>query len=248
MKFTYEAYENMILSLKKNNYEIVDYKNYEGKERIVILRHDVDFSLEKALEMAELENKLNVSAIYFVLLSTDFYNVASKKSIEIIKKIINSGGTIGLHFDEQKYQIETKKDLIKYIKYEADILSKIIEEKIDIVSMHRPSKKFLEMNLEIPEMINSYQKGFFKNFKYVSDSRMNWRENIEEIINSNKYEKLHILIHPFWYEEKEDTMRNKLKKFLENSVIDRYHTLDDNLKNLESVISKEEIKNYGKKI
>lgn len=103
MKFTYEAYENMILSLKKNNYEIVDYKNYEGKERIVILRHDVDFSLEKALEMAELENKLNVSAIYFVLLSTDFYNVASKKSIEIIKKIINSGGTIGLHFDEQKY-------------------------------------------------------------------------------------------------------------------------------------------------
>lgn len=248
MKFTYEAYENMILSLKKNNYEIVDYKNYEGKERIVILRHDVDFSLEKALEMAELENKLNVSAIYFVLLSTDFYNVASKKSIEIIKKIINLGGTIGLHFDEQKYQIETKKDLIKYIKYEADILSKIIEEKIDIVSMHRPSKKFLEMNLEIPEMINSYQKEFFKNFKYVSDSRMNWRENIEEIINSNKYEKLHILIHPFWYEEKEDTMRNRLKKFLENSVIDRYHTLDDNLKNLESVISKEEIKNYGKKI
>ena len=114
--------------------------------------------------------------------------------------------------------------------------------------MHRPSKKFLEMNLEIPEMINSYQKEFFENFKYVSDSRMNWRENIKEIINSNKYEKLHILTHPFWYEDKEDTMKNKLKKFLENSIIDRYYALDDNLKDLESVISKEEIKNYGKKI
>lgn len=248
MKFTYEAYKNMILNLKKNNYEIIDYKNYKVKEKAVILRHDVDFSLEKALEMAELENRLNVSAIYFVLLSTDFYNVASKKSTEIIKKIINLGGIIGLHFDEQKYQVETKEDLIEYVKYEADILSKIIGEKIEIVSMHRPSKKFLEMNLEIPEMINSYQKEFFENFKYVSDSRMNWRENIEEIINSNKYEKLHILTHPFWYEDKEDTMKNKLEKFLENSVINRYHALDDNLKDLESVISKEEIKNYGKKI
>lgn len=248
MKFTYDAYKNMILKLKENNYEIVDYKNYEKKDKVVILRHDIDTSLEKALEMAKLENELNVSAIYFVLLSTDFYNVASKKSIEIIKKIINLGGIIGLHFDEQKYQVETKEDLIKYVKYEADILSKIIGEKIKIVSMHRPSKKFLEMNLEIPEMINSYQKEFFKNFKYISDSRMNWREDIEEIISGNEYEKLHILTHPFWYEEKENTMKNKLERFLENSIINRYNTLNDNFRDLESVISKEEIRNYGKKI
>ena len=248
MKFTYEAYKNMILNLKENNYEIVDYKNYEKKDKVVILRHDIDTSLEKALEMAELENKLNVSAIYFILLSTDFYNVASKKSLEIIKEIIKLGGTIGLHFDEQKYQVETKEDLIKYVKYEADILSKIIGKKIEIVSMHRPSKKFLEMNLEIPEIINSYQKEFFEDFKYVSDSRMNWREDVEEIINSNKYEKLHILTHPFWYEKKEDTMKNKLEIFLENSVINRYNALNANFRDLESIISKEEIKNYGKKI
>lgn len=31
MKFTYEAYKNMILNLKENNYEIVDYKNYKAK-------------------------------------------------------------------------------------------------------------------------------------------------------------------------------------------------------------------------
>lgn len=248
MKFTYEAYKKMILKLKENNYKITGYKNFEREEKVVILRHDIDTSLEKALEMAQLENELNISAIYFVLLSTDFYNVASKKSIEIIKKIINLGGIIGLHFDEQKYQVETKEDLIKYVKYEADILSKIIGDKIEIVSMHRPSKKFLEMNLEIPEIINSYQKEFFEDFKYVSDSRMNWREDVEKIVNSNKYEKLHILTHPFWYEEKEDTMKNKLERFLENSVVNRYNALNDNFRDLESVISKEEIKNYGKKI
>lgn len=248
MKFTYEAYKNMILNLVKSNYEISDYKDYQKKNKSVTLRHDVDFSLEKALEMAKLENKLNVSATYFVLLSTDFYNPASKKSTEIIKEIIKLGGKIGLHFDEQKYQVETKEDLIKYVKYETEILSKIIDEKIDVVSMHRPSKKFLEMNLEIPEMINSYQKEFFEDFKYVSDSRMNWRENIEEIIESNNFNKLHILTHPFWYEEKENTMKNKLERFLKNSITDRYDTLNDNLRDLENIISKEEIKSYGKKI
>lgn len=242
MKFTYEAYKNMILNLKENNYEIVDYKNYKKRDKVVILRHDIDTSLEKALEMVELENKLNVSAIYFVLLSTDFYNVASKKSLEIIKEIIKLGGTIGLHFDEQKYQVETKEDLIKYVKYEADILSKIIGKKIEIVSMHRPSKKFLEMNLEIPEMINSYQKEFFEDFKYVSDSRMNWREDVEEITSSNKYKKLHILTHPFWYEEKENTMKNKLERFLIKAILERYGSLDDNIRDFQDIIPKNFIK------
>ncbi len=246
MKFTYKAYENMILNLIKKNYEISDYNNYQEKNKAVILRHDVDNSLKKALEMAKLENKLNVSATYFILLSTDFYNPASKKSTEIIKEIIKLGGKIGLHFDEQKYQVETKEDLIKYVRYEADILSKIIDKKIDVVSMHRPSKKFLEMNLEIPEMINSYQKEFFEDFKYVSDSRMNWRENVEEIIESNNFNKLHILIHPFWYEEKENIMKNKLERFLKVSVIERYNSLENNFRDLESVISKEEIIKYGK--
>lgn len=72
MKFIYEAYKNMLLNLKANNYEILDYKNYKIKEKAIILRHDVDFSLEKALEMAELENRLNVSAIYFVLFKYRF--------------------------------------------------------------------------------------------------------------------------------------------------------------------------------
>ena len=59
--------------------------------------------------------------------------------------------------------------------------------------MHRPSKDFLEMDLEIPNVINSYQKKFFNDFKYVSDSRMSWRENVEEIVDSEKYSQLHIL-------------------------------------------------------
>ena len=164
MEFTYLAYEKLIKQLKKKNYKFCDYINYIDGNKVVILRHDVDTSLNKALEITKLENSLGVSAYYFVLLSTDFYNINSEKSLKILKEIRQLGGKIGLHFDEKKYNLKSKEDYIKYVNYELDILSRVLEEKIDVVSMHRPSKDFLEMDLEIPNVINSYQKKFFNDF------------------------------------------------------------------------------------
>lgn len=243
MEFTYLAYEKLIRQLEDKGYKFCDYINYKEKNKVVILRHDVDTSLNKALEMTKLENSLGVSAYYFVLLSTDFYNINSEKSLKILKEIRQLGGKIGLHFDEKKYNLKLKEDYIKYINYELDILSRILEEKIDIVSMHRPSKDFLEMDLEIPNVINSYQKKFFNDFKYVSDSRMNWRENIEEIIDS-EYSQLHILTHPFWYSKKIESMEEKLEQFLKLAIKERYESLEDNIRDFEQIISKEKLNEY----
>lgn len=244
MEFIYLAYENLIKKLKGKNYKFCDYTNYIDENKVVILRHDVDTSLNKALEMAKLENILGVSAYYFVLLSTDFYNINSEKSLKILKEIRKLGGRIGLHFDEKKYNLKSKEDYIKYVNYELDILSRVLEEKIDVVSMHRPSKDFLEMDLEIPNVINSYQKKFFNDFKYVSDSRMNWRENVEEIIESEKYSQLHILTHPFWYSEKIESMEEKLEQFLKLATKERYESLKENIRDFEQIISKEKLNEY----
>lgn len=240
MEFTYLAYEKLIKQLKDKGYKFCDYTNYIDENKVVILRHDIDTSLNKALEIARLENSLGVSAYYFVLLSTDFYNINSEKSLKILKEIRQLGGKIELHFDEKKYNLKSKEDYIKYVNYELDILSKILEEKIDVVSMHRPSKDFLEMDLKIPNVINSYQKKFFNDFKYVSDSRMNWRENIEEIIDSEKYSQLHILTHPFWYSEKMESMEEKLEQFLKLATKERYESLEENIRDFEKIIKKEE--------
>ena len=239
MKFTYLAYEKLIKQLQDKDYKFCNYTNYIAENKVVILRHDIDTSLNKALEIAKLENSLGVSAYYFVLLSTDFYNINSEKSLKILKEIRQLGGKIGLHFDEKKYNLKLKEDYIKCVNYELDILTRVLEEKIDVVSMHRPSKHFLEMDLEIPNVINSYQKKFFNNFKYVSDSRMNWRENVEEIIDSEKYNQLHILTHPFWYSEKIESMEEKLEQFLKLAIKERYESLEDNISDFDKIIKKE---------
>lgn len=107
--------------------------------------------------------------------------------------------------------------------------------------MHRPSKKTLNSNLHIPGMINSYGFEFFEQFKYVSDSRMHWREDVEEIINSGNFDKIHILTHAFWYFEEEKDIKSILVDYVQNAKYERYNQLKNDITDLTSVLKKEEL-------
>ena len=50
MKFTYEGYGDLIDSLKNNGYGFADYENYRQFEKCVILRHDVDYDLQRVIK------------------------------------------------------------------------------------------------------------------------------------------------------------------------------------------------------
>ena len=106
MQFTYEGYKNLLAKLKGKGYQFVNYKNWMNSEKTVILRHDIDNSLKKAVILSEMEKDICGAATYFILLSTNFYNVHSKESRICIDNIIENGGIIGLHFDETQYDIK----------------------------------------------------------------------------------------------------------------------------------------------
>ncbi len=218
MEFTYSAYTNMIKELKRNNYQFCNYHNESGVEKSVILRHDIDFSLDKALEIAKLENKLQVKSTFFISISTNFYNVFSKLSYEIISQIIELGHDIGLHFDESRYEINTTYELELFIESECKILKSAIRNSVNSVSMHRPSRWILDSKIEFQNCVNSYSNKYFSEYKYVSDSRMNWREDVLDIIKNNNYNKIHILTHPFWYSEGIEDMNYKIMNFLNTNT------------------------------
>ena len=240
MKFTYEAYEDMINLLRQNDYQVVNYYNYENVNKCVILRHDVDMSLEKAVEMAHLEKKLGVCSTYYVLISSEFYNIYSKRSARCLDEIMQCGHDIGLHFDEERYG--KKSDIVKHMEQEVDLLGMCLNREVKSISMHRPSKETLEANYVIRggKILNSYGKEFFTYFKYVSDSRKQWREDVFHIIQSSHHNRLHILTHPIWYEIDERTMHDQLKQFCRNAVEERYIALTDNIRNLEEILRREE--------
>ncbi len=244
MKFTYDWFIGLIELLREQGYEFADYFNWEEKKRCVIFRHDIDNDLNKAVKLAEIEKKRNVKSTYFVLLTSDFYNVFSKSSFDQLKRIIDCGHTIGLHFDEARYSNDCK-DIFaipNIILEEAERLGHVIDTKVEVVSMHRPNREILDADVVIPGMINSYSKCFFKDFKYLSDSRCRWREPVEDIIMSNAYDRLHILTHAFWYNDKEMTMHDTVEKFVNSSNHDRYYALENNITNLNEIMALSEVK------
>lgn len=241
MDFTYKAYVDLIKLLKEKNYEFTNYKGYKNIEKSVIFRHDIDNSLERALKIAKLENENKIKSTFFVLLSTDFYNIFSKQSNSILKEIISLGHEVGLHFDEKRYKINNEKDLVHYVEYEKNILGGVLGIDVTTVSMHRPSKWILENDIQFKSIINSYSKEFLHEFKYLSDSRMHWREDVIEIIRNEKYDKLHILTHPFWYEENKGDMKERVSGFIKEANKERYYQMKDNIRDIEEIVNWDEI-------
>lgn len=236
MDFTYKEYIDLINMLKQNNYKFTNYRDYKNIKRPVIFRHDIDNSIERALEIAKIEKANDVKSTFFVLLSTDFYNVFSKKSNALLREIIGNGHRIGLHFDEKRYQINNKEELEQYIECEKDIIGGVLDTIIDTVSMHRPSKWILENDIQFDNIINSYSKEFLHQFKYLSDSRMHWREDVLGIIESQEYDKLHILTHPFWYAENKGDIKERVSGFIREANRDRYYQMKDNIRDIEEIV------------
>ena len=122
MEFTYDAYTIMISELRRHGYQFADYRDHDKYDKCVILRHDVDYSLEKAYQLAALEYKLNVHSTYMILVSSGFYNIISKQTQEILKDILKMGHHIGLHFDEANYNTQDMNALKEYA----------LEERLDL--------------------------------------------------------------------------------------------------------------------
>ena len=186
--------------------------------------------------MAELENSIGggqIRSTYFVLISSDFYNVFSKHSLECIYRIRELGHIIGLHFDEKKY-IPTGKSwkkelLMENILQEKKILEEMTGININSVSMHVPSKMTLQADLKIPGMINSYSREFFEEFKYVSDSFHRWREDVRDVVTNTKPKRLHVLTHAFWYNDKPMTRNESIRDYIQEGEKYRYGLVEANI-------------------
>jgi len=239
--FTYRAYRAMLELLSEKRYVFQSYHNYENSPRCVILRHDIDNSLSRAVRLAELEAEEGVHSTWFVLLRTDFYNPASKAGMAALRRIQALGHEIGLHFDEAAYVPALGPDeIVQSIIKECGLLSALLETRVSSVSMHRPSRATLAADYRVPGVLNSYGRTFFHDFKYLSDSRRRWREPVEEIIRSGEYDRLHILTHAFWYHEQDVDITQAVGNYVRSANRERYRQMAENISDIESILREDE--------
>lgn len=199
---TYRQLLELVLDLK---YEFFRYSSNHNKYT-VLLRHDIDISPYLALNMAKVENHLNIKSTYFFMIRSPFYNLFSRVNNEVVKEIISMGHEIGLHYDEGYYP--ENRNLQTLIDNEIKIFESNFGIKINVISFHQPSQKIIDNEIKIKQ-INTYDKDFFRDIKYLSDSNMDFKENPLEILQSRKFSKIQLLIHPIWWMIEGNTTEEK---------------------------------------
>lgn len=184
----------------KKDYIIRTFSDFKRDEKFLIIRHDLDASVEAALDVAYIESKLGIKAIYFVLLHSSWYNLLDIKESAAVKKILNLGHSIGLHFDPEYYDIKKESDLNKYLKLERNFLEGLFDVKIDSFAFHNPTENILRNDkFKYAGMINTYASYFRNEVAYASDSNGHWRyRRLEDVLKTNTG-KIQVLTHPiFW--------------------------------------------------
>ena len=167
----------------------------------VILRHDVDFSLEDALRIATIENDLGINSTYFILLHSELYNPLGYVSSKLISKILKFGHKIGLHYDEVFFE-QTNVNASEGLKKEIDLLEQHFNTNIEVVARHNPSLRKKKTPVKLPKgVVDAMHDKFTVERKYLSDSVQYWRENCF-CNHYNNFTKLQILTHPaLWTDE-----------------------------------------------
>ncbi len=188
---TLDEYKNII---KKAN-RVIMVKDAINTTDGLILRHDVDESLDFAYELYKLEKEIGVKSTYYILLTSDLYNPFSFKNKKIIREMHQNGFEIGLHFDPIAYSNQKNDFLLQKFMDEIEIFEKYLEIKLYSYSMHQPS--VTGTYIDYPKLINAYGSPIFDKNRYISDSSFSFRgKNIEEYIEKSKNQLIQLLIHP----------------------------------------------------
>lgn len=227
--FTLDAYSEL-LSFSKENYNFCDYTNFNSHEDFLLWRHDLDFSIPRALKLAKIEKKFEITATYFIHLHNGSYNIFDKKITQMINEIAELGHKLGIHLDASYYDIENENQLISCLEFESQILKRLFGETPAAFSFHEPSKKVLKNFTEFKynDMVNTYSKFFQKEVTYCSDSNGIWRfVRLKDLLHSKKHTKLQILTHPVWWTETPLSPNDRIKtsfEFMHNLNLDDYRS------------------------
>lgn len=219
-EFTLEGYTDLLKYLGQI-YKILPFCRVSTKNTpYLILRHDVDFSLDAALEMAKLERKLGISSTYFVLFRWQFYDVLKQKNARTLREISNLGHEIGLHFEPSRYRSHYR-SMNEGLQTEVSQLEALLGKKVCSISRHGPWDR--DPFASTKGYINANHP-YWRSDLFIHDSCRAWAtiEDLSMLLNSPP-RTVQILVHPAnWQKEKIDraTLFERLFQLLEGNYPD----------------------------
>ncbi|WP_130836115.1 hypothetical protein [Lachnoclostridium sp. Marseille-P6806] len=236
--FSYEDYREIIRRIKETGLQ-ADYAEALERDAFIIMRHDVEYSVERARELAKVEESMDFRSTYFFQWTNNSYNILSRKNRDILTDMHERGQHIGLHFALNGM---TDMELVrKRIRKEIDMLSDMLGFEIRAFSIHRPSPDVLAENIKLPGILNAYQDDFFSfapnvtddtslAVKYMSDANHIWRYGYPDEANIRGHRRVQILTHPFAWTKKGYDNLNNYRTLIDEKYMEMIDSIDNECK------------------
>ena len=210
MKFSYKNYDKILKKIKEKK-KIILFSEYLKNKKInnfLILRHDIEYFLNEALELARIESKNKIKSTFFFQ-TTSKYNIFEEEQFRKVKKIKKYGHDFGIHYDAD-FLHKNKININKSINLMKDKIETHFNVNVKAISCHRPKKFYFDP--KIKNVFNVYNKNFLKKIKYISDSQQVFRNNLDEVLNN--FDKVHFLVHDYtWSKSGENWQKNIINNY-----------------------------------
>lgn len=195
--FTVNGYIDL-LEIASSNHRFIKYTEIVFDEPFILLRHDCDHSLNRALHIAKIEYDRNVKSTFFINPHCHYYNLHEEEQFKIVSKIIEMGHDIGLHFDSVFHSVTSEDQVDEFVFREAGWIKEWFGVEPKAFSFHSPSNFCLQCeNDSYGGLINCYAKRFKSQIKYLSDSNGYWRfDRPDNVLNDEKFRYVQVLTHP----------------------------------------------------
>jgi hypothetical protein len=192
-RFDLEHYRELLEAAKRGGYRFAFFEAVPSPGDL-FLRHDVDLSLEAAVELAELESAAGVRATYFLMPRSVFYNLASPVGERTLGRLRELGHAVGLHAVFPRAELDERFD--------------------PVVAWHNPDPEF--MGDPIDGVVNVMEPPYFSPLRYRSDSNQHWRSGCpHEQLARSELEWLQLLVHPEIWVYPGATMRETMEAMLD---------------------------------
>jgi len=195
--FTLKAYRRYIQAIKASFSNILRFEEYflsdPKPNRFCLIRHDVDRKPKNALEMAQLENEVGISATYYFRAKPKVFN------LDIIKEIEGLGHEIGYHYEslsdskgDMALALKDFKDNLKKFRAIVPIRTTAMHgaplSHIDNRDLWRDREYHSLLLNELGILGEVYLDIDYGDIAYINDTGRNWfsnRSNIRDQVESN---------------------------------------------------------------
>ena len=159
---------------------------------VVILRHDVDLSLDAALALAELEAGAGAWSTWFLMTRSVFYNLASADGERAVTRLSELGHRVAHHAVWPDVDLDDRFE--------------------PVVAWHNPDPEY--MREPVVGFVNAMEPPWAD--VYRSDSNQHWRQGCpHEELRVGAFDRLQLLTHPEIWAYPGETMRETMLAMLD---------------------------------